>query len=94
MQRRASATVAELYRVKDATLFEAMDRWENYDANEPDVSPYVRRIIRMLDPAVDAWVYVGNHADTSHGIEGRSWRHHLSIDAVETSGATSEIHAS
>lgn len=92
-QRRATAVTAELYRVKDATVFEAMDRWENYDANEPDVSSYRRRIVRMLDPQVDAWVYVGNHADTSHIVQGRSWRHHVVNDDPASGTPGAEIRA-
>ena len=87
-QRSASATVAELYRVKDATLFEAMDDWEAYDAAEPDSSPYVRRIIRMLEPSVDAWVYVGNHEDQTKAVQARSWRDHLTrMESGQDTGA-------
>jgi hypothetical protein len=77
-ERSEAASVAELYRVLDATVFEQVDEWEGFDANDPASSPYVRRILRMIDPAVDAWVYVGNHADQSNLIGNRSWRDHLS----------------
>ena len=76
-ERLASATVAELYRVLDAAIFEQVDEWEGYDASDPDNSPYVRRVIRTIDPAVDAWIYVGNHADQSKLIVERNWRDHL-----------------
>ncbi|MEM7341861.1 MAG: gamma-glutamylcyclotransferase family protein [Actinomycetota bacterium] len=76
-ERRAAAVVGELYRVTDASVFALLDDWEGYDARSPAESPYVRRIVRMIDPAVDAWVYVGNHADRSQVVEHRSWRDHL-----------------
>jgi gamma-glutamylcyclotransferase (GGCT)/AIG2-like uncharacterized protein YtfP len=76
-ERTEAATVAELYRVLDATVFEEVDAWEHYDATDPENSPYVRRILRMIDPAVDAWIYVGNHADQTHLVPEKSWRAHL-----------------
>lgn len=77
-ERSEAACVAELYRVLDATVFEQVDEWEGFDANDPASSPYVRRILRMIDPAVDAWIYVGNHADQSNLVQDRSWRDYLS----------------
>ncbi len=85
-ERATASTVAELYRVEDATLFEAMDDWEGYDARDPEESPYVRRIVRMIDPAVDAWVYVGNHKSRGRPVTSRSWRDHLAgADSAQSS---------
>lgn len=83
-ERKASAVRAELYRVKDAAVFQAIDEWEGYDANNPAESSYVRRIIRMLEPAVDAWIYVGNHTDQSLAVDG-DWRSYISADSSATS---------
>ena len=73
-QQRADAVVGELYRVTDASVIQKMDEWEEYDATNPGSSPYVRRIIRMLEPEVDAWIYVGNHEDRSEVLDQRDWR--------------------
>lgn len=80
-ERKEAATQAELYRVLDAGIFQALDDWEGYDARDPQGSPYVRRIIRMLEPAVDAWIYVGNHADKSLEVDSNSWRSYVTADS-------------
>ncbi|MFV0259875.1 MAG: gamma-glutamylcyclotransferase [Acidimicrobiales bacterium] len=71
----------ELFRVLDRALFDVLDRWEGYDPTAPAASPYFRRLVRMLRPSVDAWVYVGNHEDRSHWIAGGSWRAHVETTA-------------
>lgn len=51
----------ELYRVVDPTVYQELDDWEGFDASNPEASPYVRRLVRLAEPRVDSWIYVGNH---------------------------------
>lgn len=71
----------ELFRVLDPVLFDVLDRWEGYDPTAPATSPYFRRLVRMLRPSVDAWVYVGNHSDRTDWIPGGDWRAHVEATA-------------
>ena len=51
----------ELYRVVDPTVYQELDDWEGFDASNPEASPYIRRLVRLAEPRVDSWIYVGNH---------------------------------
>lgn len=68
-ERLERAVVADLYRVTDAAVFQELDAWEGFDATDYEGSPYVRRLCRMLEPRVDAWVYGGNHQNRE-GLPG------------------------
>ncbi|MBW3590587.1 MAG: gamma-glutamylcyclotransferase [Actinobacteria bacterium] len=69
---------AELYEVADPTLFEALDRFEGYHPHDPRPSLYVRRRIKLHEPACEAWVYVYNKpAAGLRVIESGSWLQHL-----------------
>ncbi len=81
--RKLTAVRGELFRVTDAVVFQAVDEWEGYDALAPESSPYLRRIVRMVDPEVDAWIYVGNHTDQSNQVTASSWRDHLDSKSSE-----------
>ncbi len=76
-----SVVSAELWRVEDLSVVAGLDDWELLDASAGFETAtldtaYVRRRVRCVEPAVDAWVYVGNHADTTARIGGswRAWR--------------------
>ncbi|MDP8970588.1 MAG: gamma-glutamylcyclotransferase [Actinomycetota bacterium] len=54
-------TVAgELYDVADLAVLRLLDRFEHYDPADPAGSAFVRRLSRLLDPPVDAWVWYYN----------------------------------
>lgn len=72
-ERLERAVVADLYRVQDAAVFQELDAWEGFDATDYERSPYIRRLCRMLEPTVDAWVYVGNHAQREDLPGVRDW---------------------
>lgn len=81
MLQADSVVAAELWRVEDLSVVAELDDWELLDESAGFETAtldtaYVRRRVRCVDPAVDAWVYVGNHADTSARIGGswRAWR--------------------
>lgn len=65
----------ELYRVEDESVFAEMDEFERYDPNDRENSLYVRQIVRLNDPPVDAWVYVYNRdIEDATIIESGDWR--------------------
>jgi gamma-glutamylcyclotransferase (GGCT)/AIG2-like uncharacterized protein YtfP len=66
----------ELQRVVDPRAFRVLDGFERYDATDLGSSLYVRRLVRLADPPVDAWVYIDNrsveHAERVADGDGRT----------------------
>jgi gamma-glutamylcyclotransferase (GGCT)/AIG2-like uncharacterized protein YtfP len=52
--------VGELHQLLDPSVIGELDRYEGYDELDPSRSEYVRRVARLIDPALDAWVYYFN----------------------------------
>ncbi len=71
----------ELYEIRDIGVLRALDEYERYDALKPEQSLFVRRVVRLLEPPVDAWVYFYNH-DLGHAprIESGNWAEHQKRD--------------
>lgn len=73
--------VGELYQVLDRSVFGELDRFERYDSLDPAGSLYLRRLVRLLDPAVDAWVYVYNRdIENAAKVPKGDWRRFLDTD--------------
>jgi gamma-glutamylcyclotransferase (GGCT)/AIG2-like uncharacterized protein YtfP len=54
--------------------FSALDAYENYYPNKPWACRYVRRRIRLIEPAVVAWVYLYNWpVDRNTWIRSGDW---------------------
>ena len=76
----------ELYRLKyerpDSRATEAftiLDRYERYDADHVAESLYERRLVRLVEPDVDAWIYVFNRPTDNHDIVASgNWRTRMS----------------
>ena len=68
----------ELHQILDPAVLDLLDDWEEYDPARPATSPYVRRVVRLLDPPLDAWVYVGQHRSRGPVVPGGDWRRHRS----------------
>lgn len=70
--------VGELYELADPTLIHELDEYEGYNALMPSQSEYIRRVTRLIDPAVDAWVYYfnGDTRGSARVISG-DWAQHL-----------------
>lgn len=69
----------ELFELREGTeVLKALDRYEQYDPFHRADSLYVRRCVRLLEPAVDAWVYFYarevNDEPIVPGGDWRSWR--------------------
>lgn len=67
----------ELHRILDPAALDLLDRWEEYDPHRPERSPYVRQAVRLLEPDVDAWVYVGRHGRRGPTVASGDWRRHV-----------------
>ena len=74
---------AELCEVVDRDAFRIMDQHERYDPTDVKGSLYLRRAVRLLQPNVDAWVYVYNHpAGDAPEVAGGDWIKHLATKAT------------
>jgi gamma-glutamylcyclotransferase (GGCT)/AIG2-like uncharacterized protein YtfP len=74
---------AELYEVVDRDAFRIMDQHERYDPTDIKGSLYLRRAVRLLQPSVDAWVYVYNHpAGAAPEVASGDWIEHLASKAT------------
>lgn len=70
----AGVTLGEVYRVEDPTIFSDLDRFERFDAADRPGSLFLRRLIRLTDPPLDAWVYFLNQWPTGSRIDSGDWR--------------------
>ena len=57
---------AELYEPLDDRLIGFLDEFEGYDPQRPGQSQYLRQRVELIEPRVDAWVYLYNQS-----VEGR-----------------------
>lgn len=74
----------ELVRVKDAAAGVALDRFEDFDPAEPASSGYARRRIRLIEPALEAWVYVWTKpVAEEERIPSGDWLAHLGRPRAE-----------
>ena len=65
----------ELFEVLDEAVFAKLDPFEAYDPGDREGSSYLRVRVRLLEPAVDAWVYVCNEpVIPGPPIPSGSWR--------------------
>ena len=68
------SVVGDLFEVRDLSVFRLLDRYERYDALHPKDSLYLRRVVRLLQPQVDAWVYLYNRTvEGKPRIESGDW---------------------
>ena len=62
----------ELYEVADpAGVFGVLDAYED--------DSFVRRMVRLLEPEVDAWVYLWNGAPRGEPLDDGDWRTWLAL---------------
>jgi gamma-glutamylcyclotransferase (GGCT)/AIG2-like uncharacterized protein YtfP len=71
--------VGELFEVADGHgAFALLDEYEGFDPADPDGSLYLRRRVRLLHPAVNAWVYVYNSEPPPEArIASGDWAHYV-----------------
>lgn len=65
------AVAGELFEIAESAILAVLDVYEP--------PPYERRLVRLLEPAVDAWVYVyAGDLPPDDVIAGGDWRAHVS----------------
>jgi gamma-glutamylcyclotransferase (GGCT)/AIG2-like uncharacterized protein YtfP len=69
----------ELFELPRLFDFTALDRYEHYSPGRPWACRYLRRRIRLIEPAVEAWVYVyARPVDRNTLIRSGDW-----LEAIE-----------
>lgn len=72
--RGESDVAGELFQVDDRAAFRLLDELEHFDPESRAKSMYRRRCIRLIEPPVDAWVYLWNEpTDSLDLLEHGSW---------------------
>jgi len=86
MRHGAGQVVGEIYTLLDLEALRIMDRFEDFDVDQPRESIYLRESIRLIEPAgAEAWVYIYNRIpDPSGRIAGGDWRAHWTQRADPT----------
>ena len=70
--------IGELYELRDPGVLVVLDEYEEYDRRAPSQSEYVRRLARLIEPAVDAWVYYYNRGvDPRSRVASGDWTEYL-----------------
>jgi gamma-glutamylcyclotransferase (GGCT)/AIG2-like uncharacterized protein YtfP len=72
----------ELYELVEdpEAVFALLDAYENEGRHTAEgQGEYVRRSIRLLEPAVDAWVYLWDGAERGEPIDDGDWRTWLAL---------------
>jgi gamma-glutamylcyclotransferase (GGCT)/AIG2-like uncharacterized protein YtfP len=70
--------LGELYEVADPGRFEELDWFQTYDRGRTLEPEYVRCLVPLIEPEIEAWVYMYGH--DPHGnprVESGDWRGHL-----------------
>lgn len=69
--------VGELYELLDVDALRDLDRFEGHDPTDPERSLFIRQAVRLLEPDLDAWVYMCNRdVSDAPAIESGDWRAH------------------
>ena len=68
---------AELYAINSLDVLRPMDEFERYYAEDIPNSLFVRRLVRLVSPDVDAWVYFFNREPHGQLVPEGDWRTHL-----------------
>jgi gamma-glutamylcyclotransferase (GGCT)/AIG2-like uncharacterized protein YtfP len=66
--------VGELFELTDVAIVPKLDAFEDYWPDEPERSRYDRVKVRLMEPDLDAWVYVWRLGlDEAVPIPGGDW---------------------
>ncbi|MGA1741416.1 MAG: gamma-glutamylcyclotransferase family protein [Pseudohongiellaceae bacterium] len=69
---------AELYSFSNQAVLTILDEFEDYQPDDDQTSLYKRILINLLEPQIEAWVYVYNQAVLeSNFIPSGSWETYL-----------------
>lgn len=74
---------AELCRIVSQDALGILDAWEDYAVDDELGSEYVRRRVRLLEPALEAWTYTFNRPPANLPvIAGGNWVAHVARRGV------------
>jgi gamma-glutamylcyclotransferase (GGCT)/AIG2-like uncharacterized protein YtfP len=69
----------EVYRIKDPAILGALDRYEEFNPDNPQASLFVRQRIQVPD-AGEAWTYLYNGSrENRRRISSGDWRKRSSV---------------
>ena len=67
--------LGELYEVSDSGLFEDLDWFETWDLGRESEPEYVRCLIPLIEPEIEAWVYMYDRDPGGNPVvESGDWR--------------------
>lgn len=70
--------VGDLCQLPDEASLALFDDYEGFDPDRPETSQYLRIMIRIIEPNVEAWTYLYNRAWTPDMlVASGDWEHHL-----------------
>ncbi|MER0238141.1 gamma-glutamylcyclotransferase family protein [Fulvimarina sp. MAC8] len=64
---------AELHELVGLQAFVVFDRYEDYDPDNEAASLYIRRKIRLIQPDVEAWVYISQLSKEDPIVPAGDW---------------------
>ncbi len=75
----AGRVLGDLFRVETGAVGPLVDRFEDFDPDDPGKSAYVRRRIKLLEPAgSEAWIYVWTRpVQPDERIASGDWLDHI-----------------
>ncbi len=56
-ERPEDTVIGELYRIKVPRGIKVLDEYEGIERETPETSPFVRRVVRLVEPATESWMY-------------------------------------
>lgn len=70
----SGTVMGELFEVLDPSVIARLDSFEDYDPAAPGSSRYLRVRLRLLEPDVEAWIYVWNQpVDGCPRVDSGDW---------------------
>lgn len=69
----------DLFRIETGAVGALIDRFEDFDPEDPGKSAYIRRRVRLIEPAdAEAWVYVWTRpVQPDERIDTGDWLAHI-----------------
>ncbi|MDY8109617.1 gamma-glutamylcyclotransferase [Fulvimarina sp. 2208YS6-2-32] len=64
---------AELHEIVAPHALLIFDRWEEYDPDDEANSLYLRRKVRLLEPDIEAWIYMSLISDEDPVVPNGDW---------------------
>jgi gamma-glutamylcyclotransferase (GGCT)/AIG2-like uncharacterized protein YtfP len=87
LTREQGIVQGELFEVLDHGVFELLDPFENYLPHDPRSSSYIRSVMTLIEPEVQAWVYVATDSlGEAPAVPSGSWYEHAGLRGTGAAG--------